>query len=78
EQELAAVEFARKLTKDVTSITDEDFVKLQGKFSEIGAIEVVLQTCAFNFMNRFTDNLRLPSEDEAVKIYKETYGRNFE
>jgi hypothetical protein len=24
-------------------------------------------------MNRFTDGLRLPSEDEAVKIYQEVY-----
>jgi hypothetical protein len=29
-------------------------------------------------MNRFTDGLRLPSEDEAIKTYLETYGRNFE
>jgi hypothetical protein len=25
-------------------------------------------------MNRFTDGLRLPSEDEAVRVYLETYG----
>lgn len=29
-------------------------------------------------MNRFTDGLRLPSEDEAIKTYQETYGRSFE
>jgi hypothetical protein len=28
-------------------------------------------------MNRFTDGLRLPSEDEAVKTYKEVYGGSF-
>lgn len=28
----------------------------------------------FSFMNRFTDGLRLPSEDEAVKTYQEVYG----
>ena len=33
-----------------------------------------MQTGSFAFMNRFTDGLRLPSEDEAVKIYQETYG----
>ena len=32
------------------------------------------QTGNFAFMNRFTDNLRLPSEDEAVKTYQEVYG----
>jgi len=29
-------------------------------------------------MNRFTDGLRLPSEDEAVRTYLETYGKAFE
>jgi len=35
---------------------------------------VLLQTCNFAFMNRFTDGLQLPSEDEAIKVYLETYG----
>ena len=38
----------------------------------------LLQTATFSFMNRFTDGLRLPSEDEAVRIYRETYGQDFE
>jgi hypothetical protein len=29
-------------------------------------------------MNRFTDGLRLPSEDEAIRVYRETYGQDFE
>lgn len=29
-------------------------------------------------MYRSTDGLRLPSEDEAIKTYQETYGRSFE
>jgi hypothetical protein len=29
-------------------------------------------------MNRFTDGLRLPSEDEAIKTYREVYGKSFE
>lgn len=73
-RELTAVEFARKLTKDPVSVTDADFEKLKREFGEQGAVEVVLQTGAFAFMNRFTDGLRLPSEDEAVKTYQETYG----
>jgi AhpD family alkylhydroperoxidase len=73
-RELTAVEFARKLTKQPASVTDEDFEKLKKEFGEQGATEVVLQTGAFAFMNRFTDGLRLPSEDEAVKTYQETYG----
>ena len=73
-RELTAVEFARKLTRQPASVTDEDFEKLKKEFGEQGATEVVLQTGAFAFMNRFTDGLRLPSEDEAVKTYQETYG----
>ena len=39
--------------------------------------EVLLQACNFSFMNRFTDGLRLPSEDEAIKIYRDVYKREF-
>lgn len=75
-KELVAVEFARKLTKEPTSITDADFAKLKAEFGEQGAMEIILQTGAFAFMNRFTDNLGLPSEDEAIRTYQETYGEN--
>ena len=29
-------------------------------------------------MNRFTDGLRLPSEDEAIRVYQETYGHPYQ
>ncbi len=29
-------------------------------------------------MNRFTDGCRLPSEDEAVRTYRETYSADFQ
>lgn len=73
-RELVAVQFARKLTAAPRTVTDADFAKVKTEFGEQGAMEVVLQTGAFAFMNRFTDGLRLPSEDEAVKVYQETYG----
>ena len=75
-RELTAVSFARKLTAKPASITDADYSALSKEFGEYGALEVVLQTGAFAFMNRFTDNLRLPSEDEAIRVYKEVYGEN--
>lgn len=75
-KELKAVKFARQLTRQPNSISDADFASIKNEFGEQGALEVVMQTCAFAFMNRFTDTLRLPSEDEAIKIYKETYGEN--
>jgi hypothetical protein len=34
----------------------------------------MLQSCAVAFMNRFTDGLRLPSEDEAIRVYQESTG----
>ncbi len=76
-RELTAVQFARKLTREPASVTDADYNKLRAEFGEQGALEVLLQTCTFNFMNRFTDGLRLPSEDEAVRVYTETYGANW-
>lgn len=76
-RELTAVNFARKLTREPSGVGDADFAALQAEFAEQGALEVLLQTCAFSFMNRFTDALRLPSEDEAIKTYQETYGSDY-
>lgn len=77
-RELTAVTFARKVTRDPASVSDEDFRKLKAEFGEQGALEVLLQTCNFSFMNRLTDGLRLPSEDEAVRVYRETYGADWQ
>jgi AhpD family alkylhydroperoxidase len=77
-REKIAVDFARELTLKPAGITDADFEKIRQEFGEQGALEVVQQTCNFAFMNRFTDGLRLPSEDEAVRVYLETYGRAFQ
>lgn len=75
--EVTAVVFARKLTRDPASVTDADYALLRAEFGDRGALEVVLQTCNFAFMNRFTDNLGLPSEDEAVKVYHDVYGTDW-
>lgn len=76
-RELTAVRFARKLTTNPAGISNQDYEGLEKEFGKPGALEVVQQTCTFAFMNRFTDGLRLPSEDEAVRVYLETYGRRF-
>jgi AhpD family alkylhydroperoxidase len=73
-RELAAVRFARKVTDRPAGVTDEDYAAIRKEFGDVGALEVLLQTCTFAFMNRFTDGLQLPSEDEAIKVYQETYG----
>lgn len=73
-RERVAVLFARKLTRDPASVSDGDVAAMQKQLGVTGAKEVILQTSAFNFMNRFTDGLNLPSEDEAIAIYSEVYG----
>ena len=74
-RERTAVVFARALTASPSTVTDADYAAVKKEFQEQGALEVLLQTCNFSFMNRFTDGLRLPSEDEAIKTYREVYGR---
>ncbi|MFM7320423.1 MAG: carboxymuconolactone decarboxylase family protein [Armatimonadota bacterium] len=76
--EKAAVDFARKLTKDPAGVVEADRTALAAHFPGPAAFEILQQTCRFAFMNRFTDGLRLPSEDEAVHVYRETYGRDFQ
>jgi AhpD family alkylhydroperoxidase len=76
-RERTAVLFARKLTRDPVSVTDADYGMLRTEFGDHGASDIVLQTCAFAFMNRFTDGLRLPSEDEAVRVYREVYSSDW-
>ncbi len=74
-REKTAVLFARTLTATPSAMTDADYATLRREFGDQGALEVLLQTCTFSFMNRFTDGLHLPSEDEAIAIYKDVYGR---
>ncbi len=76
-QELVAVQFARKLARDPASMTDADYDKLRAEFGDQGALDALLQTCSFSGFNRFTDGLRLPSEDEAVKVYREVYSTDW-
>ena len=75
--ERAAVVFARKLTSTPASVTEADRVALAAHFPGALAYDVLYQVCRFAFMNRFTDTLRLPSEDEAVNVYKETFGKSY-
>jgi alkylhydroperoxidase family enzyme len=72
-RELTAVRFARKLTAAPATLQAADWNALEGEFGEMRALEILSYASAFNYMNRFTDNLGLPSEDEAVKTYHEVY-----
>ncbi len=77
-RELTAVTFARKITREPVKLTKSDYDALIKEFTPQGALEVLLQCGNFAYMNRFTDGLRLPSEDEAIHTYLETYGKKFE
>lgn len=77
-KELVAVTYARKITREPAKLTAADYQALRQEFEDQGALEILLQCGNFAYMNRFTDGLRLPSEDEAVKIYLETYGKSYE
>jgi AhpD family alkylhydroperoxidase len=76
-RERVAVTFARKLTDRPSGVADADYAAVKQEFGDAGALEVLVQTCTFAFMNRFTDGLQLPSEDEAIKVYQETYGASW-
>lgn len=73
-REKVAVLFARALTERPGAVTDAEYDTLKKEFGDLGALELLLQTCNFAFMNRFTDGLMLPSEDEAIRVYQEIYG----
>jgi alkylhydroperoxidase family enzyme len=75
-RELAAVRFARAVTEDPTTITVADWDALTSHFGDDGALEVLVRACEFAFMNRFTDNLGLPTEDVAVETYRKVHGGN--
>ncbi len=76
-REMTAVTFARKITREPAKLTKADYDALVKEFQPQGALEILLQCGNFAYMNRFTDGLRLPSEDEAIKVYHETYGSDF-
>lgn len=57
-QDKAMVDFALKLTREPSSVKPEDFESLQHNgFSEEQALDIVLITCTFNFMDRLADGL---------------------
>jgi len=60
--------------RDPSSVTSPDFQKLHSEFGDQGALDVVLLTCSFAFMNWFADALEIPSEDIAVQTYQQVYG----
>ena len=74
-RELVAVKFARALTTRPGAVTDAEYDSLKQEFGEVGAQELLIQTCNFAFMNRFTDGLMLPSEEKPSACIRKSTAR---
>ncbi len=64
--ERAAFAFARKVSHDPASVTDEDYQLLVGHFGPDRALDVVWWTCRCHLMTRVADAFQLPLERENV------------
>jgi alkylhydroperoxidase family enzyme len=57
-----ALAFARKLTLEPYSLSDDDIANLQGLFSDVEIIELTYNIARFNSTNRWTDGMGLPQD----------------
>ncbi len=55
----AALKLAEKMTRDMNSVSDEDFEELRKHYSESDIIELASTIGMFNYFNRFTAALRI-------------------
>ncbi len=55
----AALKLAEKMTRDMNSVSDEDFAELREYYSETDIIELASTIGMFNYFNRFTTVLRI-------------------
>jgi len=57
-QDKAMIDFALKLTREPSAVKPEDLAALKQRgFSDEQAVDIVLITCTFNFMDRLADGL---------------------
>jgi alkylhydroperoxidase family enzyme len=62
----AAFAFARKLARESSSITTEDFHELVRHFGPERALDVIWWTCQCHYMTRVADAFQLPLEPDNV------------
>lgn len=63
-RERLAVELARKMTLLPFALSDQDTAKLKSHFSDEEIIDLVYSIARFNSMNRWTDSMGLPQDQQ--------------
>ena len=75
-QDKAMIDFALKLTRAPATMKQEDFQFLQQYgFSEEQAVDIVLITCMFNFMDRLADGLGVALDPFMQKLVEQNEGK---
>jgi len=69
--EVAAYEFTRKLTFEPHKIGPEDIAKLGKHYNPKQILEMTITVAGFNSMNRWTDGLNIPAEENGNFFRKE-------
>jgi alkylhydroperoxidase family enzyme len=59
ERDLAAIEWADRVTRNEAHADPAAWDRLRASFSEAEAVELTLAACLFNFLNRFNDTMWL-------------------
>jgi len=63
------IDFALKLTREPSTVKREDIEFLQQSgFSEEQAVDIVLITCTFNFMDRLADGLGVELDPQMQRL----------
>jgi uncharacterized peroxidase-related enzyme len=68
-QDKAMIDFALKLTREPSAVKQDDLDALQRiGFREEQAVDIVLITCMFNFMDRLADGLGVELDPRMQKL----------
>jgi alkylhydroperoxidase family enzyme len=65
ERDLAAIEWADRVTRNEAPADPAAWSRLRVSFSEEEVVELTLAACLFNFLNRFNDTMWLELDEGA-------------
>jgi alkylhydroperoxidase family enzyme len=70
------IDFALKLTREPSTVKPEDFESLKHHgFNEQQAMDIVLITCTFNFMDRLADGLGVELDPHMQRLVERNADR---